>query len=37
MNLRSHKQISVALALAASAGASFVTYVSGALATTRRE
>ena len=33
MNLRSHKMISGALALAALAGASFVTYVSGALAT----
>jgi quercetin dioxygenase-like cupin family protein len=33
MNLRSHRTISAALALAALAGASFVTYVSGALAT----
>src|SRR4051812_17901682 len=33
MNLRSHKKISVALTLAALAGASFVTYTSGALAT----
>ena len=33
MNLRSHRTISVALAVAALAGASFVAYVSGALAT----
>jgi hypothetical protein len=33
MYLRSHKMISVALALTALAGASFITYVSGALAT----
>ena len=33
MNLRTHKTISVALALAALASAGFVTYVSGALAT----
>ena len=36
MYLRTHRTISVALALAALAGASFVTYVSGALATTPR-
>ena len=36
MNLRSHKMISVALALAALAGASFVTYATGARATTPR-
>jgi quercetin dioxygenase-like cupin family protein len=33
MNVRSHRTISVALAVAALAGASFVAYVSGALAT----
>jgi quercetin dioxygenase-like cupin family protein len=36
MYLRTHRTISVALALAAIAGASFVAYVSGALATTPR-
>ena len=36
MNLRNHKMISVGLALAAFAGASCVTYVSGALATDPR-
>ena len=36
MYLRTHRTISVALALAALAGASFVTYVSGALATPPR-
>ncbi len=36
MHLRSHRTISVALALAALAGAAFVTYVSGALATAPR-
>ena len=36
MNLRTHRTISVALALAALAGASFVAYVSGALATDPR-
>jgi quercetin dioxygenase-like cupin family protein len=36
MNLRSHRTISVALAVAALAGASFVAYVSGALATAPR-
>jgi hypothetical protein len=34
MDIRTHRRISVALALAALAGASFITYVSGARATT---
>jgi hypothetical protein len=33
MNLRKHRTLTVTLALAALAGASFVAYVSGALAT----
>ncbi len=36
MNLRSHKMISMALALTVLISASFVTYVSGALATNPR-